>query len=174
MQQTISVPASVGMRDNIVKAMEELAVRRDANAIHFAVALYAASDRGKTQTLAMLIEKLKAAASSILEEKASGRSAADKLFCCKYKVWTVGVATGGDDHDAIEEAFTFFTRYNCDIVFCATRSRSDSQSWQKFYAETYARNVRVICVKKEEAAEPDIAAVNDRQADQLLELIWQC
>ena len=146
-------------------------MRREINDIHLAVALYAASNRGKTTTLKMLIENMKAAGARVIDDKPVWEGSSDVLFCCKYKGKTVGIATGGDVSDLIERAFEFFNKYNCDIVFCPTRSRSDSSSWQAFCEKTFARHVRVLSVRKSEAPAFQQAAVNAAQAKELMALI---
>lgn len=170
LRQTLSVVKSGGHKDNILTAMSELATRRERNCIHLAVALCAAANRGKTTTLKLLIEKLCSDGAVVLEEKGNS----DVLFCCKYKGKTIGVATGGDDGSSVETDFCFFNKYNCDMVFCATRLRSDSDSWKAFYKQTYAQRVRVICVRKKEAdVETDQVTVNVTQAKELMALIVQ-
>ena len=180
LERTFAVPKSGGDREKILTAMEELWGRIDANRIHLAVALYAAGNRGKTTTLKKLIELLESAIGQngddgryrVVEKKPYYDGSADMLFCCKYGGKTVGVATGGDNGDAQDVAFKFFDTYNCDIVFCATRSRSDSYSWETFEDKTSAGNVRVICIKKietDDATEQE--TVNEAQASELMELI---
>ena len=172
LERTLSVANSGGEKDNIMVAMSELALRYESNGIHLAIALYAAGGRGKTTTLTKLIEKLELSKAEVLEKRPVWEGASDTLFCCKYKRRTVGVATGGDIERLIEEAFEFFDKYNCDVVFCATRSRSDSNSWQAFSEKTYARHIRVVCVKKRETDnEAEQEVVNADQADELMELI---
>ena len=171
LDQTLSVAESGGCRDNIITAMAELALRYESNSIHLAVALYAASNRGKTTTLKLLIDDLKSSGASVIDEKPVWEDSQDVLFCCKYKGKTVGIATGGDVSVLIEEAFDFFNKYNCDIGFCPTRSRRDSSSWQAFCKKTFARHVRVLSVRKDEAAASQQAAVNAAQAKELMSLI---
>ena len=112
LERTLSVPQSGGCKDNILIAMSELAKRYECNGIHLAVALYAASSRGKTTTLKMLIEHLKAAHAKTLEECHVWEGSQDVLFSCKYINKTVGVATGVDVPNLIENAFEFFNKYN--------------------------------------------------------------
>ena len=171
LERTFSVPGSGGDKDNIVTAMSELALRYESNGIHFAVALYAAGNRGKTTTLKILIENLKENGAKVLEEKPVWEGSPDLLFSCKYKGKTVGVATGGDIQVLVEKAFAFFDTYNCDIVFCATRSRSDSYSWQSFSEKTSSRHIRVLCVRKREVGEKDRERVNSEQARELMAMI---
>ena len=172
LNQTLSVAGSGGHKGNILMAMSELAMRRERNCIHLAVALYAAANRGKTKTLKLLIDALKSTDGiKVLEEKPAWKDASDILFCCKYKGKTVGVATGGDECNAVKIAFDFFNTYNCDIVFVATRSRSDSSSWRMFSKNTEERHIRILCVRKCEVPEPDQAAANEAQAKELMALI---
>ena len=167
LNQTLSVAGSGGCKDNILMAMSELAMRRERNCLHLAVALYAAANRGKTTTLKLLIEELKADGAIVLDEIRTF----DILFCCKYKGKTVGVATGGDYGQKVKENFDFFNKYNCDIAFCAVRSRSDSSSWKEFAKNTNVRRIHTLCIRKREAAEPEQSAVNKDQARELMALI---
>ena len=171
LEQTLSVSGIGGNKDNIVTAMTELGLRYERNGIHLAVALYAAGSRGKTSTLKLLIEELKTAGAKVLEQKPVWEGSPDVLFSCKYKGKTIGVATGGDITDLIESAFVFFDTYNCDIVVCATRSRSDSYSWRAFSEKTSSRHIRVLCVRKREAEEKDYERVNSEQAKELMAII---
>ena len=173
LERTLSVPQSGGCKDNILIAMSELAKRYEGNGIHLAVALYAAANRGKTTTLKVLIELLSRLVrkEDIVEEKSVFEGSSDDLFCCKYIGKTVGVATGGDNDAAVKTAFDFFNKYNCDIVFVATRSRSDSSSWKEFWENTQAGNIRFLCVKKREVPETEQAAANEAQAKELMALI---
>ena len=170
LERTLAVPQSGGNKDNILTAMSELALRYSCNAIHVAVVLYAAANRGKTATLKFLIGNLESNGAAVIEKQ----EGCDTLFCCKYKGKTIGVATGGDYGGALNEAFDFFNKYNCDIVFCATHLRSDSGSWQAFAERSSACNARIICVRKKEtdveAAQP---TVNAAQAGELMALIGQ-
>lgn len=172
LERIFSVPNSGGIKENILTAMSELSRRRESNGIHLAIALYAAANRGKTTTLKNLIGKLKEACDKELEEKPVLEGSPDLLFSCKYKGQTIGIATGGDVKDLIERAFAFFNKYNCDIVFCATRSRSDSYSWRSFAEHTYERHIRVLCVRKRETTVvADQERVNSEQAMDLMSMI---
>lgn len=173
LERTLAVAGIGGNKDNIVTAMTELGLRYERNGIHLAVALYAAGCRGKTTTLKLLIEELKTAGAKVLEQKPVCEGSQDVLFSCKYKGKTIGVATGGDITDLIEHAFVFFDTYNCDIVVCATRSRSDSYSWRAFSEKTSSRHIRVLCVRKRETEEKDYAQVNSEQAKELMSIIDQ-
>ena len=171
LEQSLSSSFVGGQTDNIVTAITELGFRYDRNKIHLAIALYAAGNRGKTATLKKLIEELKSAGAKVLEEKPVWDGSPDLLFACKYKGQTTGIATNGDDGDAIKRAFDFFDKYNCDIVFSGTRSRSDSYSCQAYYEVTRERNVRVMWVRKLEAEEKDWERVNSEQAKDLMAII---
>ena len=173
LDRTLSLPGIGGNKDNIVTAMTELGLRNERNGIHLAVALYAAANRGKTTTLKLLIEELKNAGAKVLEQKPVWEGSPDVLFSCKYRGKTIGVATGGDLADLIERAFEFFDTYNCDIIVCATRSRSDSYSWRSFSEKTGSRHIRVVCVRKREAEEKDRERVNSEQTKELMSIIDQ-
>lgn len=191
LERIYTIPDINGNGDNILTAMSELLERFEPNGIHLAIVLYAAGNRGKTTTLKMLIDLLKEDIAQqtqgngekgalafksyeLVEETPYWENAADVLFCCKYSGMTIGVATGGDDEEAQKIAFGFFSKYNCDIVFCATRSRSDSYSWRAFESRTSAHNVRVKCIRKRETdVELDQEAVNLAQAKELKSLIMK-
>lgn len=171
LERSFTHPRAAGYRDAILAALTDFSSRYESNRIHFAVALYAASNRGKTQTLKKLVGLLKSNGCEEVEERAACEGSPDLLFCCKYNGKTVGVATGGDDGDALDAAFAFFNKYNCDFVFCATRSRSDSRSWQEFWANTTAKDIPTLPVAKRESDEPHREDVNAAQAEELLNLI---
>lgn len=171
LMQTLSSPKVGGNRNNILTALDELSMRYDPNRLHVAIALYAAGNRGKTITLNMLIDMLKANGAKIVDEIAVNNGA-DRCFCCKHKGRTVGVATGGDDGNAINVNFDFFDKYNCDIVFCATRLKANSSSWRAFYDRTDYYYVRVVAIKKDETAIiANQLTMNARQANDLMNMI---
>ena len=171
LNETLSIAGSGGIKDNILTAISELALRCGSNGIHLAVALYASANKGKTTTLKLLIENLKVSGGAVVAEKPIVDGSQDMLFCCKYRGKTIGVATGGDEGPILQIAFHFFRTYNCDIVFCATRTRSDSSSARSFNENTKARSIRVIYIRKREAQEAEQAKVNSAQAKELQLLI---
>ena len=171
LERTLSVADIGGNKDNILTAMTEFGLRHDHNRIHMAVALYAAGSRGKTTTLKLLINNLVMNGAKELERVPLLEGSPDLLFSCKYNGRTIGVATAGDNEIAIRNAFDFFNKYNCDIVFCGTRSRSDSNSWQEFSKNTRPHHIRVLCVRKREAEEKDYGRINSEQAKELMDII---
>ncbi|SDL88276.1 hypothetical protein [Chryseobacterium taihuense] len=107
------------------------------------IGLYESGDKGKTSTLNMLIY--------MLEMATIGTPANHNILDNRQAVFninnlTVGIGTGGDDWGSVDGNCNFFDANNCDIVFSATRKKSDSGSVQRLeqYATQYGLSVTWI------------------------------
>jgi hypothetical protein len=166
-------------RENIRKAQEEFAQQLVGNRLKRVIALYGAQATGKTPTLSRLILLLESMQGSelIAMEPATVDKAdplKDKEACFKWRGLTIGVATGGDDAYAIDNALSFFNKYNCDVAVVATRKRSDSSSCTELLQQTKKHDIQLIYVGREIAPSKDPSVeddVNVKQAQALLNLI---
>lgn len=133
------------------------------------IGLWQSSNNGKTSTLNMLISMLELATintatpHNILENRKA-------IFIINNLV--VGVGTEGDDWNGVDGNCSFFDDNNCDIVFTATRKRSDSGSVKRLeeYAALYGLNVSWVPknVTNNTAQE---SLVNFQQAIELFNMI---
>lgn len=166
-------------KGNIIKAQEEFARQLVGNRLKRVIALYGAQATGKTPTLNRLIALLSSMHGSelVAMEPAPVDMAEflkDKKACFKWSGLTIGVATGGDDASAIDNALTFFKKYNCDVAVVATRKRSDSASCTELLQQTKKQDIQLTYVGRELASSKDPSVeddVNAKQAQALLNLI---
>lgn len=174
-----SLPRHAEYKDNIVKAQEELALQLVGNKIKKVVALRGAAARGKTPTLNRLIALIANTQDAKLIETDPPSAdlnnfSNDKKACFKLRGLTVGVATGGDDSGAIDKAFMFFNKFNCDVVFVATRKRVDSASCKRLWKQTKSGKIHLVYVRRKitlsKNAEVETAN-NSKQAEELLRQI---
>jgi hypothetical protein len=167
-------------RENIRKAQEEFAQQLVGNRLKRVIALYGAQATGKTPTLSkliLLLEKNIQGSELVATEPTPLDTAdllKDKKACFKWRGLTIGVATGGDNAYAIDEALSFFNKYNCDVGFVATRKRSDSTSCTELLQQTKRQDIQLIYVGREITPSKDPSVeddVNAEQAQALLNLI---
>ena len=97
-----------------------------------AIALSANKDHGKTSILKALADMFRAKKGVSLVDMRPMGTDVDEMWCFEKGGIRIGIATGGDDADAIDMAFGFFKKNACRIVFCATRYYSNSPSWTQF------------------------------------------
>ena len=97
-----------------------------------AIALSANKDHGKTSILKALADIFRARKGVSLVDMQPMGTDVDEMWCFDIDGVHIGIATGGDDADAIDMAFDFFKKNDCRIVFCATRYYSNSPSWSQF------------------------------------------
>ena len=98
----------------------------------FAIALSAAANHGKTSILRALADIFRTRNGVLLVDMQPMGTDVDEMWCFEKDGIHIGIATGGDDADAINMAFDFFEKNKCRIVFCATRYYSNSPSWNRF------------------------------------------
>ena len=157
---------SIGDADALALAYKDYSQQIPSREPMLAVALYAAANNGKTKTLNALIRLLLAAEGEMLEEIKLGGE--DRQVVLNYDGRIVGVGTGGDLGGVVSENFKFFKKHRCDIVFCATRKRSDSSSWEAFWNDTAKMGVRYEAIEKDYAhagaTEAEQETVNTYQA----------
>ena len=162
---------SIGEADTLALAYKDYSQQIPRREPMLAVALYAAANNGKTKTLNALIRLLLEAKGEMLEEIKLGGE--DRQVVLNYDGRIVGVGTGRDLGEAVKENFAFFKKHGCDIVFCATRKRSDSSSWEAFWNDTAEMGIRHEAVEKDYApvgaTEAEQETVNTNQARCLME-----
>lgn len=106
-------------------------VKRDST-LKIAIALSANKDHGKTSILKALADIFRAKDGVSLVAMQTMGTDVDEMWCFEEEGVRVGIASGGDDDNAINMAFDFFKKNLCRIVFCATRYYSNSPSWSQF------------------------------------------
>lgn len=132
------------------------------------VPLYATSEKGKTPTLCMAIEVLRQVVGVCQEE--SYNADKDRRACFLFDGHVIGISTGGDDGDAINDSIAFMERNKCEVVLMATRKKSNSGSWSAVW-EYAQRNGVDLNTQVEKDYEADVARqrfVNFRQVLKLL------
>lgn len=109
------------------------------------IGLYESGEKGKTSTLNMLIYMLEMATvgtptnHNILNNR--------RAFFIINNI-RVGVGTEGDDWDGVNGNCNFFDVNNCDIVFTATRKRSDSGSVKRLEQYAILKGLNINWVPK--------------------------
>lgn len=96
-----------------------------------AIALCGDQDTGKTETLHELARICKNSKFRSVESVHSNNGT-DQIFVFEDCGLIVGIGTGGDDAEAIDECFDVFDGKKCDIVFVPTRHTSRHSSWKRF------------------------------------------
>lgn len=107
------------------------------------VGLYESGDHGKTMTLNTLIYIMELATVGIPTIHSLNE---DRREVFNYNGYRIGIATGGDNWEVLDENCKFFEDNQCDIVFTATRKRSDSGSVERIldFAKKYGLEVEWI------------------------------
>ena len=63
-----------------------------------------------------------------------------ELALINNKLLKIGIATGGDTLDIVSSNLTYFDNNNCDVMFCATKSRGQTVD----YIHNYIDNEETI------------------------------
>ncbi len=180
--KTPTLPRHEEYKQNIITALSEFERRIRPNGITRIIALYGASQTGKTPTLNELILLLEQQVAAGKAERVETTIAPvpgdpnsllqDRKACYKFRSLTVGISTGGDDANAMDASFKFFERYNCDIGFTATRKRSDSSSDIMLQEQVLAKRLQRVNVPRTiEPVQSAQATVNQQQAKALFDMI---
>ncbi len=132
------------------------------------IALWGASNTGKSTTLNLLIDELVANNGWIKEE--DDRYSPDRLVAIVFDNQIIGISTGGDYGETTKYACEFFDKHNCSIVITATRTRGMTTNVLVDYAS--AHNVNVSWVEKDVVQDSSIhLIVNLTQVKQIRSLI---
>lgn len=124
---------------------------------------------GKTTTLNILIELLDIATNSSIITKIEVNEYKDtRVVFSNYRGYTVGVCTPGDNSQELKANCKFFEKYNCDIIFTATRTRGKSKD--VFYKYSEKNGYKIHWIGKY-VVENDFEEMNLHQATDLLRLI---
>jgi hypothetical protein len=101
-------------------------------------------DRGKSETIknvyCELIEKYKdAMVKNFLPEDISESCQKNniKVIISNVLGHTIGIESEGDPDSRLKESLKDFEANKCDIIFCATRPRSNTVKWINSYGNTY-------------------------------------
>lgn len=105
------------------------------------IALWGKHDSGKTNTIKFLRDILLKRGAK--EEKFVGDSDFISVFDFQNK--KVGVFSGGDRQDILEENFKCLQEYHCDVIICPSRTKGETVH----YLENIAlQNNKLIWVEK--------------------------
>ena len=135
------------------------------------IGLYESSSKGKTATLNLLIDLLEVATTGNPMPQPQPKGY-DRRKTFTYKGLKIGVATDGDTGKAVRDNCIFFDTERCDIVFSATRKRTDSHSVIEL--EKYAKqfNLSIDWIRKDiNIINQTEDIVNLQQANSLFNLI---
>jgi len=133
------------------------------------IGLYESGNTGKTSTLNMLIY--------MLEMATIGTPANHNILHNRRSFFIinntrVGIGTEGDDWDGVESNCNFFDANNCDIVFTATRKRSDSGSVRRLEQYAAQKALSVNWMRKTIATSAaQESVINFQQAINLFNMI---
>lgn len=133
------------------------------------IGLYESGDKGKTSTLNMLIYMLEMAT---LGTPTNHNILNNRRAFFVINNTRVGVGTEGEDWDGVQGNCNFFDTNNCDIVFTATRKRSDSGSVRRLEQYAAQKALSVNWIRKTIAANvAQESVINFQQAINLFNMI---
>lgn len=110
--------------------------------------LYGGANVGKSETLTELGRALLTDARYFYEQKGQQNSR-DRRIALKCHGRIIGIGTYGDDQDAIDRNFEFFTDQGCDIGI--TAARVDSGRNMKTYVKSKCKTVMFASMEKRDA-----------------------
>ncbi len=132
------------------------------------IALWGASNTGKSTTLNLLIDELVANNGWIKEE--DDKYSPDRQVAIVFDNQIIGISTGGDYGETTKYACEFFDKHNCSIVITATRTKGETTSVLTEYASQ--DNLQITWVKKDSVQDSSIhLIVNLTQVKQIRSLI---
>lgn len=133
------------------------------------IGLFESGDTGKTSTLNMLIYMLEIAT---LGTPTNHNILNNRRAFFVINNTRVGIGTEGDDWDGLEGNCNFFDANNCDVVFTATRKRSDSGSVKRLEQYAAQKTLSVNWVRKTIASSvAQESVINFQQAIDLFNMI---
>ncbi|MCY1662142.1 hypothetical protein [Chryseobacterium sp. SL1] len=133
------------------------------------IGLYESGEKGKTSTLNMLIYMLEMAT---IGTPRNHNILNNRQAVFKINNLIVGIGTQGDDWDGVDNNCNFFDANHCDLVFCATRKKSDSGSVQRLEQYAVQHGIPVTWIRKNITNNPQNENnMNFQQALDLFNLI---
>ena len=129
-----------------------------------AYALQGSHDSGKTSTLKRVNEILRKKYTVINTIKDESNSLGNPDYECIYdikvndKTIRIGIISGGDEWECIRKILQHFQRHQCEIVFCACRSRG------KTVAEVKNNYPQSYFLQKDRESNPSKRAQADERA----------
>lgn len=165
--------------ENILSTLRTAAKRVHPNSLQYAIALYGASNTGKTMTLNTLIDLLIAEAAKagrggiIAAENVSynpDTKTGDRCVAIRVFGKLVVIVTFGDFGESVQKGIDFALRFNADILVAATRKRVDSSSWGAFFDSVVVKaGVPYGMIEKVWVEDPAMAqAQAEKQARELI------
>ena len=131
---------------------------------------------GKSLTLNLLIDKLRRKATERIGSKAiigegsldcnKDTGTVDRWLCVAIFGFRILVYTAGDDGEAVKAAISLANAYQCDVLVTASRTRSDSLSFETLEAELKRLETPYIQEWRSEENPPE--KTPEKQADELV------
>ncbi|MEG0984228.1 hypothetical protein [Algoriella sp.] len=130
-------------------------------------ALYGSKDRGKSETIKLLFDKLKSLDYEILEIIIPIYGG-DIRVVIKINGKIIAIESQGDPNSRIFESLPSFVKIEADIIICATRTRGGTVK----LVEKYNKKYNIIWVKKEHSASiSSQKSDNDKLAEKIFKMI---
>lgn len=130
-------------------------------------ALYGSKDKGKSETIKLLFDKLKSLDYEILEITIPIYGG-DIRVVIKIKGKIIAIESQGDPNSRIFESLPLFVKIEADIIICATRTRGRTVE----LVEKYNKEYNIIWIKKEHSASlSNQKTDNDTLADKIFKMI---
>lgn len=147
------------------------------------VVLRGSQHSGKSWTLNLLIDKLRAKATERIGNKAilgedsldgnKDIGAVDRWLCAAAFGFKILVYSAGDDGAAVQAAFSLANAYGCDVMVTASRATSKADSYKSLVAELNRCATPRIEVWRPESEEKVSEKTADNQANELIALLEQ-
>ncbi len=126
------------------------------------------SKTGKTTTLHMLIKLFLSKGATIISPPEK-RPKKDIWVIMSFENLKIGISTSGDFKYIVENAIEYFNKENCDIVFCASRTKGDVID----YVESLKTKYEVYVVGKANTWDIKIQTVIDEQMTDTLYKVYE-
>ncbi|PKL28522.1 MAG: hypothetical protein CVV46_05980 [Spirochaetae bacterium HGW-Spirochaetae-2] len=136
------------------------------------VGLYGAGNSGKTTTLNLLIKlfQAKESGSVCIYYDGNENNEIDCKAIFRYHNQIIGITTGGDYEATLKENCDFFRKYDCDVMFTATKTYGSTRDVLTNFAEE--RKTELIWIRKfYSSLKNDEEGDNLHQAKNLLSMI---
>lgn len=130
------------------------------------VALRGSANKGKSETLRIVIQKLKEKYSSVSYKPFEQNDKDEKCVFDNLKGMKIGVETQGDPGCRLPKSLQDFTQMMCDIIICACRTKGSTIEAIELY-----RNEYEITYIKKTVSKIDFKRTNECDADRILKEI---
>lgn len=134
-----------------------------------AYALVGIGDKGKTETLNLLIDLLDVSTTNCPMPTPTPTGENRKRWF-NYKGFIVGIGTAGDNGGEVKLNCKYFIKHNCDVVFTATRTKGGSM--HEIIDFCNKNDFEIHWIGKH-VVNSNFAEINILQAKELFDLIFQ-